>query len=263
MTPFTKLLTSFEESEGGYTVLAGDDWRQGRTLYGGISAALCLAAVQRRFTGLAPLRSAQISFVGPAVGAVTLRPTLLRQGKSAAFINCDLLSEDGGVGTRAVFCFGATRESAHARAAPSAPSHIPPPDACQEFFPTGVGPAFRQHFEMRLAGGVRPFSGGEPDVWIWARHADPAAPADAAALLALADTPPPAAFSAFTVPAIISSMTWMLDVLDTSALHEPGWKLLRSTAETIRDGYSAQAMGIWAEDGRAVVAGRQSIAVFG
>ena len=262
-TPFSALLAAFEETEHGWRVPVGEDWRQGRTLYGGISAALCLTAVERSVPGLAPLRSAQVSFVGPAAGQVELRPTLLRQGKSAAFVSCDLLS-DGQVGTRAVFCFGAARQSAYARAAAPAPSDMPGPDACEAFFPTGIGPAFRVHFDVRLARGQRPITGAaEADMWLWVRHIDPAAPASAAALLALADAPPPAAMSAFTAPAMISSMTWMVDILDAEAAIRPGWKLLRSNAETIAEGYSAQAMGVWDEDGRALVAGRQSVAVFG
>lgn len=263
MTPISKLLASLTPlADGlGFRVNATDDWRQGRTLYGGIAAALCMAAVERAFPDLAPLRSAQISFVGPAVGAVRLRPERLRQGKSVGFYGCDLLGEEGGVATRAVFCFGAARESAHTRRAVVAPADIPPPDACTPY-PGGFGPAFRQHFDMHHAKGSWPMSGGEPDFWLWARHNDPNAPVGAAAVLALADAPPPALFGALSAPAVISSMTWMLDVLDADALSVPGWKLLRSTADTIAEGYSAQDMRLWGEDGRALIAGRQSIAMF-
>jgi len=262
MTPFSQLLRAFTPIESDFTVTATDDWRQGRTLYGGIAAALCLAAVEQAFPGLAPLRSAQISFIGPAAGAVRLRPERLRQGKSAGFYGCDLLGEDGGVATRAVFCFGAPRESAMARLAAPAPGDIPPPEACTAY-PEGVGPTFRQHFDMRHAKGDWPLSGGEPDIWLWARHKDAAVGGGAAPLLALADAPPPALFGALRAPLIISSMTWMLDVLDAEAAQAPGWKLMRSTAETITEGYSAQAMSLWGADGRAVAVGRQSIAVFG
>lgn len=260
-TPFSRLLASLAPADGGFTVAATDDWRQGRTLYGGVAAALCLAAVERSVSGLAPLRSAQVSFIGPAVGTVELRPSLLRQGKTAAFVGCDLVSE-GKVATRTVFCFGAPRASAHARSSAPAPADMPRPEDCAPFFPPTFGPAFAQHFDMRLAGGARPVSAAEPDVWIWGKHRDPDAPAGALALLALADAPPPAAMSAFTGLGMISTMTWMVDVLDQGALAAPGWRLLRSTAETIAEGYSAQTMTVWHEDGRAVLAGRQCVAVF-
>lgn len=262
MTPFSALLAAIAADGEGFSVTTSDDWRQGRTLYGGIAAALCLEATQRAFATLPPLRSAQISFVGPAAGAVHLKPTLPRQGKSATFVGCDLVAE-GQVGTRAVFCFGAARPSAFDRKAPVMPADLPGPDEVQDYFPDGIGPAFRVHFDMKLARGGRPMSGAaEPDVWLWGRHRDAAAPDDAVALLALADAPPPAAMSLFTAPGMISSMTWMIDVLDPTALSAPGWKLMRAHAETVVDGYSAQAMTMWGEDGRALAAGRQTIAVF-
>jgi hypothetical protein len=235
---FSDLVAAFAPTEKGFSIAVGEDWRQGRTLYGGISAALCLAAAERTFSDLPPLRSAQVSFVGPAAGEVELRAELLRRGKSAAFVGADLLS-DGQIGTRAVFCFGAARESAYARAAAPAPKDLPRPDTCESFFAPGIGPAFRQHFDMRLARGLRPLSGAaDPDIWLWVRHLDPADPVGAAALRALADAPPPAAMSAFATPAIISSMTWMVDILDGSALTRAGWKLFaptpRRSAKVIR-----------------------------
>jgi acyl-CoA thioesterase len=68
--------------------------------------------------------------------------------------------------------------------------------------------------------------------------------------------------AAFSAPAMISTMTWMIDILDHDALRRPGWRLLTAEAETMREGYSAQAMGIWAEDGAAIALARQTIAIF-
>jgi len=43
-----------------------DSWLQGRTAYGGLTAALALAAAQQSGSeGLPPLRSAQVSFIAP------------------------------------------------------------------------------------------------------------------------------------------------------------------------------------------------------
>ena len=40
------------------------------------------------------------------------------------------------------------------------------------------------------------------------------------------------------------------------------WFLLRSTSEHAHDGYSAQAMQVWDENGGLVMLGRQSVTVF-
>lgn len=261
MTPFTEILASVAPDGDHWRADAGPDWRQGRTLYGGASAALCLEACLRAAPGLPPLRSAQISFIGPSAENLTLEPAVVRRGKSATFMGCDLKS-DGQVATRAVFCFGDVRESAHNRKA--APRAIPvAPDGLPTFFHETRRPTFAAHFDVRLLEGGPPLSGAaEPDITVWARHRDEKA-AGPVALLALADVPPPAAFSTFTAPAMISTMTWMVDVLDPAGIATGGWKLLRSHAETVAEGYSAQAMTIWNPDGAPIVVGRQTIAVFG
>ena len=52
---------------------------------------------------------------------------------------------------------------------------------------------------------------------------------------------------------------------DGSPLPDPaddGWCLLRSTAETIGEGYSTQDMMLWDAAGRPLIAARQNVAVF-
>ena len=60
------------------------EWLQGRTAYGGLSAAIALASAKAGYADLPPLRSAQIAFVGPLSGDVTATPALLRRGKNSA-----------------------------------------------------------------------------------------------------------------------------------------------------------------------------------
>ena len=64
-----------------YQSVIGDAWLQGRTAYGGASAAIALTAIKAAFPDLPPLRSAQIAFVGPLAGEVTATPVLLRRGE--------------------------------------------------------------------------------------------------------------------------------------------------------------------------------------
>ena len=78
---------------------------QGRTTYGGLSAALCLEAVQRTYPELPPLRSAHVSFAGPVGGTVSISTKLMRQGGSVCFISAELQGEKG-LATHVVFCFG-------------------------------------------------------------------------------------------------------------------------------------------------------------
>ncbi len=260
-TPLADVLATLTPAGDGLEGHVAADWMQGRTLYGGISAALCLVAARRLVAGLPPLRSAQFAFAGPAAGDVALSAQVLRAGKSATFVSVDLMSE-AGHGTRALLTFGAPRVSniAHAR---FAMPDVPGPDACPSHFPSGHGPIFARHFETRRAAGAGPVSGAtEADIAVWIRPLDADIEPAEALWLAMADVPPPAAMALFRAPAPISTMSWMVDVLSPGHSAGDGWRLARATAEHAADGYSAQSMGLWASDGTPLIAGRQSVALF-
>ena len=259
-TPFSKLIDDAAFADGVFSMHISEDWMQGRTTYGGLSAALCLETARRAFSELPPLRSALVSFIGPAGGAVEGRARLLRQGKSVAFVEADVTGEKG-LATRCAFAFGAGRASAFDETFAPTPS-MPGPEDCETYIPEGAGPSFTNHFETRLARGARPGTGADAhDHFIWVRHKDSAADG-VVALLALADMPPPAVMPMFKEFAPISSMTWMVNLLTESPRTEGGWWLLQSRAENASHGYSSQDMLVWNAAGELVIAGRQSVAIF-
>lgn len=243
-----------------YRLDAPEDWMQGRTMYGGLSAALCHEAAQRAFADLAPLRSAMVSFIGPAGGAVEARASMLRAGKSVSYVNADLRGEKG-LATRCEFAFGAARESRFDDTF-AAPVEASRPDDCEVYFPEALGPAFAAQFETRLAFGARPVTAStQTDHGVWVRHRDPSA-RGASALIALADMPPPAILPMLEAFAPVSSMTWMINFLEDDPQPRNGWWLVRSRAEHAREGYSSQDMAVYGEGGRMVCAMRQCVAVF-
>ncbi|MBO9708367.1 MAG: thioesterase family protein [Caulobacter sp.] len=261
MTRYTELIDAIAATETGYVAHVTDDWKQGRTTYGGLSAALCVEAAQRAFAGAPPLRSAQFAFVGPAAGELAIQVKTLRQGKSTLFVGVDLLGEQG-LATHGVLTFGAARASEVSHVDVPCPA-VAPPDQCPSFFPENRAgaPHFSSQFEVRIAGGTRPLTGEAPEYLLWIRHLDPAA-TGLSALIALADTPPPPAMALFPHFGPISTMTWSLDVVNPLAADDDGWRLLRSRAETIGEGYSTQEMHLWDARGRPLVLARQNVAVF-
>ncbi len=261
MTEFSDLLTAMTRADDIWTCNPSDDWRQGRTLFGGLSAALCYAACEDLVDDLPPLRSAQIAYIGPSAGEATLRPTILRRRKSVTFMSCDLIA-DGAIATRALFAFGGDRDSAYAhQAAP--PPKVPLPADCDPLFP-GIGPTFTQHLDQRIAGGHRPVTGApEGDLIIWVRHLDPQVPQSLVSLVALGDALPPATLPRFTAPAPISTMTWHFDIANPAAFDASGYSLIRSTDDMLANGYSGQHMAMWNASGEPILLGRQSVAVFG
>jgi hypothetical protein len=57
-------------------------------------------------------------------------------------------------------------------------------------------------------------------------------------------------------------MTWTVDVLTGNPASSSGWWLVENLAQVTREGYSAQAMTIWNDEGEPVVAMRQTVAIF-
>ena len=207
-----------------------------------------------------PLRSLQITFVGPAVGALSITPSILRQGRSVTMVAVDMIAE-AGAAARATLVFGAPRDSDIAFDADVFPD-LPPPDQCPPLFPQGhASITFATNFDVRLAAGHAPLSGGDPTFTLWARFRDSQPVHPVAALLALADCPPPAAMTLFARPAPISTSTWSLD-LAAAPRDIAGWHVLRSAGEQAADGYALQDMTLWDSHGRRLVQGRQAVSIF-
>src|SRR5260370_16854315 len=86
---FSEVLASLAQDGDLFHVEPTEEWRQGRTLFGGLSACLAVLSAKRAFPQLPALRSAQFTFIGPVTGALVLTPSLLRPGKSATFIELE------------------------------------------------------------------------------------------------------------------------------------------------------------------------------
>lgn len=246
-------LPRVERDGDHYRATLGDHWLQGRTAYGGASAATALMAVKAAFPNLPPLRSVQIAFVGPLNGDVTLSPVLLRRGKNSAFIGCDVIGDDG-VGLRAMFLFMASRDSAIAHLDLGAPAHNPPEadPADSEKLPQG----FLRNFDLagaaeREAGFVR-----------WARLRDRDGVDTETELLAIADALPPAAMRLAKQWGPISSATWQLNLVTDAPATRDGWWLLGADTLHAGHGSSSQSMTIWNRDGDPVATATQSVALF-
>jgi acyl-CoA thioesterase len=261
-TAFSQMIAALQRQADEFIIAVPSDWLQGRTAYGGLSAALCLHATLQRFADLPPLRSAQFAFVGPATGVLRVTPTILRRGKSTVFTTADLEGENG-LAARASFCFGAERSLPFSHAHLPAPI-APPLSESPGYFDWPGKPNFMNHFEGRLAAGARPGTQrARPEMLVWLRHRGEKTDGCVVSLLALADALPPAATILFPKPAPISTMTWSIDLLDQAPTSATGWWLVQCAAEAARQGYSAQSTLVWNSEGRPILTARQTIAIFG
>ena len=67
-TPFSALLDSARPHDGGLALDVPPDWAQGRSIFGGLQAAFAVRAMRSIVDPAVPLRSLQVTFIGPASG---------------------------------------------------------------------------------------------------------------------------------------------------------------------------------------------------
>lgn len=245
----------------GYGAHVPPDWMQGRTCYGGLSAAIALDATQRLLSPQFPLRSALVSFVGPVAGDCWVDTSMIREGKSSQATTA-LVSSENGAGTLAMFTFGKDRESHVNRHILPMPDVLPP-EQVEARRPSGGLPSFTQHFDMRLAGGEKMMSGAEHGelIW-WVRFNEQPQCDPAVALLALGDALPPPALTQMSVMGPMSSMNWTMHFIDLAPQTDDGWWLIRSTTTSNGHGFSTQIMTIWNRAGQPVATGGQGVALY-
>ncbi len=255
------IIANMTVRDGVYQVNIPESWMQGRTTYGGLSAALCLQVTQTAYADLPPLRSAMISFIGPVGNIVNIKPTVLRKGKSVTYINVEMFNTQNQLATLCQFCFGATRESELNHLFVDAPQ-VNSPESYEDFLNFNHAPAFTKNFDVKLISGDRPISASEKhEFYLWCRHKY-AVDNNMVTLLSIADMPPPAAMPMMKTVAPISSMTWMINFITSIPETENGWWLLNSQVEHVQQGYSSQNMRLWNSQGELMAIGRQSVAIF-
>jgi acyl-CoA thioesterase len=256
------LLATLVDDGDNVTATIDESWMQGRTAYGGISSAVALAATLRRHAPERPLRSAQISFVGPVGGECRTSTRVLRQSKSSLFVDAGVSSE-AGFGTAGLFTFSGDRPS-HLDYSTLAMPDVPAPEELEQLPPHPSRPGFTRHFDMRPTSGARLLIGQDKgEMLTWVRFAETPTCHPAVALMAIGDALPPAAFHLFREFGPISSMNWTVNMLTgTPATDDDGWWLLGATATYARGGFSVQDMMIWNRAGEPIASGSQGIAIY-
>ena len=251
------LLAQFEPGAQSQKIAIPPSWHQGRTAYGGLSSVLAYQAAKLSADDLPPLQSAQIAFVGPLAGNVDISARLLRRGKNTAFIQADIMGEDG-IGLACNFIFMNRRHSHLDYANIPAPDLPPIPTADTarsgppEFF-TG----HMQYPDKRLELGL-----ATNRLASWHRLTDHEGLDHIAELICIGDALPPSAMGLMTQKGMVSSMNWQLNMLTDVPSTENGWWYLSSETHHAADGASSQYMTVWNSQGQAVLTGMQSVAIF-
>lgn len=259
MATFSEIIT-LPRIDGARHLTVPETWHQGRTAYGGFSSALALAEAMHVGEDLPPLRSAQVAMMAPLAGDVKVSARVLRQGRNATWIAAEVSGEKG-VGVCANFVFMKPVPSKLQISQRPAPDNLIPLDEARTFV-NERAPAFLRHnFDVRfaLARNETPTA----DICWWVRpklyqDLDPTL-----ALLLTADGLPPGTMPLLGPAVPVSTMHWQVNLLCAAPLTRDGWWLLRSTSDFAQDGCSSQHMSVWNSEGHSMMAGMQSIALFG
>jgi acyl-coenzyme A thioesterase PaaI-like protein len=260
-TPYSVLMSRIRAAAGESQLDVPEDWLQGRTMFGGLQAAVALAAMRSLVTEV-PLRSLQATFLAPVPGGlVHSRARVLRSGKSTTYVESRILDGDD---TLALFVgvFGLPRPSA-VKLVPQQPVVSSERGIEMKWMP-GIAPNFTQHFKARWIVGGPPFSGtSHPENVIELGMRD-SGRATEYHVLAMADFIPPIAMSYVKERIAAASVTWMLEMLteDVSALPLDGWRM-DARMMAADSGYTNQSLVLWGPGGLPVALGRQSMVVFG
>jgi acyl-CoA thioesterase len=206
----------FELAKSQQAFSIDSSWGQGRSIFGGISAALILTHIESQ-TGLGDrdLRSVAVQFCGATTAdePCELSYQVLSEGKSIVQVQ-GILKQNGNIITLLNACFGFTRDSSLSVNADTITpkKHFSQCNAMPHM--TGVVPDFIQHLDLHFTSGAFPFSGTDKtQVTGWMGFKDAPSSFTDSAILALIDAWPPAVLPMLKKPAPASSVTWSVEFI--------------------------------------------------
>jgi acyl-CoA thioesterase len=242
-------------------------WGQGRTTFGGMSAALLLQRVLSEASEAGPLRALAVQFCGPLQCNQNCRVDVrgLRQGRSVSHWEAELY-QDGEVTTRLNACFGQERPSDIDVSAPVLECGEPGAGQAMPYI-QGLTPEFVQHIDFTYVDGGFPFSNSPHNhLRGWMRLKDSPSALSTPQLVALIDAWPPALLQKLKQPAPCASVSWNLEIiqpletLPTIAGDE--WLYYDVGIRQAHHGYGHTEARIARSDGTLLALSRQLVAVY-
>jgi acyl-CoA thioesterase len=259
---YSDVIGSMRQEGGAWAVTVPEDWKQGRSVFGGLQVAFALRAMRALVPAEVPLRVLQTTFVAPpALDTTTVHARVLRAGKNA--VHAEARTFDGEQTVNVVVGVFGSRRDSRVEVAPRQPEVRPEEPVGFRFIP-GVTPSFTRHFTMRWLRGKLPFSGDKSHHAVIEVGIDDPAPTGEEHVVAIADAIPPVALSLLDAPVPGSSLTWTLEMFRTRLDDLPlrGWRL-DAELTAGRDGYTHQSVMVWGPGGELVALSRQCMVIFG
>lgn len=265
MKSLSEILVSLAPESGAYRVQAGEDWAQGRTLFGGLIAALANEAMCKSVPRERTLRGFQIVYVGPnSPGDILLEPKVLRVGKAMTLAGCTVRSQGEATATVTAM-YGARRESI-LNIQPMPIKVAARPNDLVDAGSRGDLPSFTRHYHQRWALGAPLFSRAkDSQMSVYVRYrGEPGAHCSQAHALALMDAIPTPALALLDKPSPASTLSWTLELLDTRfdfGMDE--WWRLDAVVDAASEGYVVHSSHVVNPAGGVAAISRQVVVVYG
>ena len=262
---FDSLLTAAKTQN---TVTIGPDWGQGRTLFGGLTAALAFSKIRQGVDSERSLRSLSVNFSGQSLSDTpfTIHEQQLSGGKSISQVNGQIIQNDRIV-TQVCACFGLARASEINVDFPKA--ELPKLGTHQKLgYFKGLSPEFVQYFEFEYCQGQLPFTNSpQNELAGWVRFKDEGSAFTEEHLIALIDAWPPTVIQKLKRFSPCATVSWNLEITQPLSLLEnelqPGeWIYYDSTIKQAHQGYAHSEAKVYRADGTLLALSRQLVAVY-
>lgn len=240
------------------------NWCQGRTAFGGLSAALLYQAIRQQVDQSRRLLSISTNFVGPLLAETdfSISVEILREGKNSTQVLAKAIQNDQ-VSVIVQACFGKDRESSIYVPVSKEMALNPVNENNMLPYQAGVMPEFFQHVALCPEQGGMPFSGAETShLGGWMKLKQQPEAITEAHVLALTDAWPPTLLQMFKQPAPASSMSWYLEFVQTPQLEPQQWLGFEAITHHSQGGYGLEDGAIWSPSGQLIALTRQTVAVF-
>lgn len=247
-------------------IIVPDSWTQGRTVYGGLSAALICQAMTHAVSGDRQLRALNVGFAGPLLAgkAFHIEVEILREGRTISQV-VGRAVQDGVAAVQIQGVFGIPLESSLDICNYSVPDYTAP-EASEPYVTENMPtPGFLQHLDMKLAEGGRPFSGTEAlQLGGWMRFLDEPAAISVPHLVGLIDGWPPTTLPWLTDLSPASTVNWNLQfVHPLPELSGKDYLGYQSTINTSNDGFGYTSAKVWSPGGELIALSHQTVIIYG
>lgn len=238
-------------------------WAQGRTIYGGLTAAILLQAAMRGIDPERKLRTMDVNFTRPfeAEKPYDIEVETLGEGRTLSVVQARLIQE-GKLRAiiRADFCRPLDSDKAVST------FELPALRSQTESFPIQgpMVPTFFQHMEAYLASHVPPFGGKPyPEMNGWMRYKEAPNEMTIPHLVGLIDAWPPTAATYRDRPVPVSTISWHMHfTLDADDFGPDDFLGYRSKVSFDEAGISSSTAHIWRPDGRLLAKSVQSNVIY-